>query len=83
MTREEIFNELTLIFRTVFFDSGLTLTENMSSKDVDKWDSLAHLRMIKEVELHFNVSFKIKELATIQTVGNIIDVVQAKMAQSE
>ncbi|MDN3658905.1 acyl carrier protein [Ferruginibacter paludis] len=70
---------LTEIFRKVFAEPGLVLTERMSSRDVEKWDSLAHLIMIKEVETYFHISFKIRELASIQNVGDLICVVDSKL----
>jgi len=81
---EEKINEgLTTIFREVFSEPKLTITNEMSSKDVDKWDSLAHLIMLKEVEAHFQITFKIREMAGIQNVGDLIKIIESKLNDNQ
>lgn len=77
--KNKIKEQLTQIFRTVFEDNTIELFDEMNSRDVENWDSLAHLIMLKRVESEFNITFKIKEMATIQNVGNLMKVIEEKL----
>jgi len=81
--KEKINEGLTSIFREVFSEPKLTITNEMSSKDVDKWDSLAHLIMLKEVEAYFQITFKIREMAGIQNVGDLITIIESKLNDNQ
>ena len=77
--KNKIEEELTIIFRNVFADPKLEISNEMSSKDVENWDSLAHLIMLNEVESHFKISFKIREMAGIQSVGDLVTAIEGKL----
>lgn len=77
--KNKIKEELTKIFRDVFADSSIEINDEMSSRDVENWDSLAHLLMLKQVESEFKITFKIREMATIQNVGDLIKVIEEKL----
>lgn len=80
MERIEIVERLTVIFRNVFTDNGLVITDEMTSNDVEKWDSLTHMLMISEVETAFGIKFKLKDLNKMKNVGNLIEIIQMKLA---
>lgn len=79
MTRQEIIEGLTLIFRDVFKDANLQLTESMTANDVERWDSLTHMLMINEVEKKFEVKFKLKDLNKMKNVGNLIEILEERV----
>lgn len=79
MTRQEIIEGLTLIFRDVFKDSNLELSESMTANDVERWDSLTHMLMINEVEKKFEVKFKLKDLNKMKNVGNLIEILEERV----
>lgn len=79
MERTEIVERLTGIFRNVFTDNGLVITDEMTSNDVEKWDSLTHMLMITEVETVFGIKFKLKDLNKMKNVGNLIEIIQTKL----
>ena len=62
MTKSDIMTKLNLVFREVFDDKTLKITEKTSAKDVDGWDSLMHITLIAEVEDAFHVKFTMKEV---------------------
>jgi acyl carrier protein len=47
------------------------INEAISRKDVDTWDSLAHLMLINEVEATFEVTFTDDDIVEINTVGDL------------
>lgn len=80
MTREEIISKLTEIFREVFNDDSIVLRDDMTASDVDSWDSLTHMLMITKVEETLNIKFKLRELNKLKQVGDLIAVIESKLA---
>jgi len=78
MEAEDIKTKLTPIFRDVFSDHDLVVTENMTASDVKKWDSLSHIDMIYAVEKAFGVKFSIKDARAMKNVGELIQLIKRK-----
>ena len=70
MQKEEIVNRLTPVFRKVFSDNSLVVTDELSALDVENWDSLSHMLLISEVETEFAIKFKLKDLNKMANVFN-------------
>ncbi len=79
MERTEIVNRLTPIFRKVFNDESVEVTDGLTANDVAGWDSLSHMLLITEVENAFSVKFKLKDLNKMRNVGDMMDIIQAKL----
>lgn len=79
MDRNEITNKLTEIFRDVFSDATLVATDEMTSDDVQKWDSLSHMQLITVIEKQFGIKFKLKEILSWQNVGTMINCIEKKL----
>lgn len=79
MERNEITTKLTNIFKTVFNNQSLMLTNELSANDVDQWDSLSHMILISEIEDAFLIKFKLKELNKMRNVGDMIEMIQLKI----
>ena len=78
MESEEIKTRLTPIFRDVFSDKALEVTDTLTAKDVAKWDSLSHINMIYAVEKAFGVKFSIKDARSMKNVGELIQLIKKK-----
>ena len=78
MTKSDIMAKLNLVFREVFDDKTLKITEKTSAKDVDGWDSLMHITLIAEVEDAFRVKFTMKEVTGMQNVGEMASIIERK-----
>jgi acyl carrier protein len=78
MERETIIQRLTDIFRNIFNDESLIITNELTANDVERWDSLSHMLMIAEVETQFSIRFKLKELNKMRNVGDMIDFIIAR-----
>lgn len=78
MEKEQIKQQLKPIFEQVFNTSGIEITETLNAEQVERWDSLTHLTMIAEVENHFGVKFKLKELIGMKNVGDMIELIISK-----
>ena len=79
---EDIVNRLNTIFREVFEDGSIQVTQEMTANDVEKWDSLSHLAMVMAVEKEFRIKFKLKELVSMKNVGDLINGIVSKTTAS-
>jgi acyl carrier protein len=79
MERKELEKKLTVIFRKVFGDDLLELSNELTANDVEQWDSLSHMLMITEVEETFSIKFKLKDLNKMKNVGDMITIINSKL----
>lgn len=79
MTREEVMAKVQDIFRDVFDDDSLIITDLTNSGDIEDWDSLEHIALIVSMEKEFNMSFDIKEVSKLENVGGMVDMIISKM----
>lgn len=77
----EIMKKLTRVFREVFDDPALRISEKTQAKDVEGWDSLMHITLIAEVEDVFRVRFSMKEVTSMKNVGEMAALIEKKMAK--
>lgn len=75
---EELLAKLTDVFQDVFDDDELTLRRDMTAKDVEEWDSLTHVTLIVEVERVFGVRFTSAEVANLEDVGGLLDLLESR-----
>jgi acyl carrier protein len=78
--KSDIESRLTPIFRDVFNDDALVVTEGMTAAEVPTWDSLSNINMIIAVEKAFSVKFSIKDVRNLKNVGELLDLIKRKAA---
>lgn len=78
MTREEVFEKLNEVFRDVFDDDDITVTDTTSSDDIEDWDSLSHINLVVAVEKEFSVKFSMGETQKMKNVGEMVDIILAR-----
>ena len=79
MSREDIFEEVTKIFRDVFDDDDLVIKDETDSDDIEDWDSLEHINLVVAMEKRFNLKFNLKEVGTLANVGEMVDLIERKL----
>lgn len=67
------------VFRTVFDNDKLEVTEAMTADDVIGWDSLSHMILISALEEEFQVSFTQKEIRKLKSVGDLLNLINSKL----
>ena len=82
MTEQEIFRELTAVFRDVFDDDTIALRLETTADDIDGWDSQAHVTLVVATEMRFGIKFRTAELEALHNVGDFVRLIQARTAQS-
>ncbi|MCR5486052.1 MAG: acyl carrier protein [Lachnospiraceae bacterium] len=79
MSREEVFAEVTKIFRDVFDDDTLVIVDETNSGDIEDWDSLEHINLVVAMEKRFNMKFNLKEVGKLANVGEMVDLILSRM----
>lgn len=77
----EIKRRLQEIFIDIFDDEDIVLTEEMSAKDVEDWDSLAQINLIIAIEKEFGVKFNLEEVSNLKNVGEMINLIKEKLEE--
>jgi acyl carrier protein len=78
MSHEQIVESITPVFRDVFDDQTLLLSDELTAHDVKNWDSLNHITLIVELETLTGLSFSTDELVDLQNVGDFVRLLAAK-----
>lgn len=76
MDRNEIFERLNDVFRDVFDDDSITVSDDTTAADIDGWDSLMHITLISAVEDEFDIKFDMKSVVAMKNVGDMADVIE-------
>lgn len=79
MDEKTILKEVNSIFIDVFDDKSISLKEDMTTDDVEAWDSLNHIQMITAVEKHFKIRFELNELLNFSNVGDLCKGISRKL----
>ncbi|MCR4739689.1 MAG: acyl carrier protein [Lachnospiraceae bacterium] len=75
MSREEVMEKITAIFREVFDDEELVITDETNSDDIEDWDSFEHISLIVSMEKEFSLKFDVKQVNTLENVGEMADLI--------
>jgi len=77
MDEPQIYARLTEIFESVFDEDSMILTPSLSAKDVDGWDSLAHIRLLLTIERAFKIKFSTSEIGKMENVGDLVTLIES------
>lgn len=75
MTREDVFERLNMVFREVFDDDSICVTDETTSDDIDDWDSFEHINLIVAVEDEFDMKIPMGKVVTMKNVGEMVDII--------
>lgn len=78
MTKAEAMAALVPVFREVFDDDSIELTEETTAADIEEWDSVEHFNLISEVERRFRMQFQMREVSGMKNVGELAEIVAAR-----
>jgi acyl carrier protein len=73
-------DELQSIFRDVLDQPDLELSRASNAQNVEDWDSLAHINLVTAIEKRYKIKFALGELQDLKNVGEMIDLIEAKLA---
>ena len=78
MTKDEIRQSLTEIFREVFDNDALVLRDETNADDIEEWDSYMHINIVVATEMRFGIKFQTTEIEALRNVGEFVDLIYLK-----
>ena len=78
MTHAEVMERLTGVFRDVFDDDSIVITDQTTANDIEDWDSLEHINLVEAVEQEFRMRFKMKEVSGMKNVGEMARIIEER-----
>ena len=66
------------VFKTIFENEGLVVSEQTCADDIDGWDSPQHINLIAMLEQEFGINFDIDEIISMENVGDMVCVIDSK-----
>ena len=76
-----IYERLQKVFRDIFEDEKLILTEQTTSADIEDWDSFAQIGLVMEIEREFEIKFKLNEVSKLNNVGEMVALIGQKLGR--
>ena len=76
MTRDEIYARLNEVFRDVFDNQDINVSESTTAKDIDGWDSLTHISLLSAIEDEFGMEFSMGEAVKMKNVGDMVAIIE-------
>ena len=74
------FDKLTELMRDQFEDYSGPITPKTAAKDVPDWDSLAHVKLMVQIERAFGIRFEAREVSSPRDVGELVALIDQKLA---
>lgn len=65
------------IFREIFDDEELTVTEETVAADVEDWDSFAQMQIVMAIEEMFDIKFSTNEVTNFKNVGDVVQAIES------
>ncbi|MBB3463086.1 acyl carrier protein [Rhizobium sp. BK377] len=71
---------LTAVFRDLFNDDTIVLSEHTTAADIPGWDSFNHINLVMMVENEFGIRLKTSEITHLKNVGGLMNLIATKVA---
>ena len=79
LDRTQIIEELAVLLADILNQDKSLFNENSSAENTNGWDSLNHAVFIAEAQKHFRVSFGLKDVLGLRSLGDLATVLEAKL----
>jgi len=76
--RSDVLGKIQGIIRQELNDPELVINEATTAADVPGWDSVTHVQIIVAVERTFGMRLKSSEVAQLENIGSLINVVLSR-----
>jgi acyl carrier protein len=76
MTDQELLETFSGILRDLLADDSIVLKMGTRRTDVPNWDSFGYVTFIAAVEMQYGVKFRIADVESFATVGDIVSQTQ-------
>jgi len=82
MASAKTYDRLTRALRDTFESEALVATPELTARMVEGWDSLGNVRLFVELETVFGVRFNATEIASLENVGQLADLIEKKIGRA-
>jgi len=79
MQDEEVQEKLYSILKKLF-NTNIEITNATTANDINSWDSLNHIILIKKIEDEFNMEFDLFDMIELKTVGDMVNYIKSRIA---
>jgi acyl carrier protein len=79
MSENQIIYILQKIFNDIFVFSKVKVNRKLKASQVKEWDSLNQINILIAIEKEFKIKFNIKEIQSMNNVGDTIDIIKKKI----
>jgi acyl carrier protein len=80
MINDEVLTTFTRILCDLIGDDSIVLTSDTVRADVPGWDSFQYVNFIVAVEIELGIKFRVADVESFETVGEIVTEAQALMS---
>lgn len=80
MDRQTVIAKVQDVMCDVFDVDDIEITDATTAEDLEEWDSLSHIRFMITLERTFGFKFLNEEIAELKNVGDLVTVIQSKLA---
>lgn len=77
----DILKKLEVIFRDVFDDEDIVLTNETTANDIEDWDSLAQINLLIAIKKEFKINFDLEEVSKYKNVGDMVNAIKKKIGE--
>ena len=77
----DILKKLEVIFRDVFDDEDIVLTNETTANDIEDWDSLAQINLWVAIKKEFKINFDLEEVSKYKNVGDMVNAINEKLGE--
>ena len=81
-TNDEVFTVITTLVCDLFGTDESSITPQTKREIVTGWDSLQHVNLVIDIERHFQIRLSGQDVASIETVGDLVQAVLIAQSRS-
>ena len=81
MKRYDVLKKVNDIFKDIFDDKNLVITDESTANDIEAWDSLTHITLISTIEEEFDIRFEMADIVKFENVGDMVDAICEKICR--
>ena len=67
------------VFRDVLSNKNIKISRKSTPEDVEGWDSLVNINIVVALEEHFNIKFSLDEITNINSVEDIVKMIESHL----
>ena len=81
MSSSDTLSTVRTVMEDVFDVDNLQIAPETTADDIEEWDSLSHIRLVVAIERKFKIEFKNSEIGNLKNVGDLVTLIDAKVAR--